>query len=737
MSYPPLVRQEGFQLPSPAHTASPEDTSPTSPPPDSSPDSLASTASNNLFMPHNISFLPEPFRKFPSAAQAHQHPHPSASTPTIPSSAIDFADELASLIDTHPHSSSHERSTHSHSPGPSYDDTYRHNIFDISAPTSAHHHHHHNHHHPSSSANDIYHSPTDLPVHPHAHFNSTLPSLNSSMRYEPHPDPPSSFTYRHTPSPTQRSRSRSRPPSLGPTRTTRRDRRTDSISSHVSSTSPPPRPHPHAIVIPGRGTANSMGGFFVPGGAGAGACAPAEYSLPTPESLSHSFNFGSAQTHGHGHAHSHSHSQYPYPAPSSPYYPYPPINRTGTPSMGISPTEVETLNGLSMNGMNGAGAAMSVPGAVHHHLGAHASSIQPSSLPATASALLSSSFSQVGGGSKSSVSVGSGTKTALDPDTHLSEKRRRRRESHNAVERRRRDNINERIGELAGLIPDVLFDCDAPLVVPASVSGAGPLGGGFAMGDELFSSGLLGDSGMHVLSAEGMDGLPELPEEETGGDLVKKDPSEEREGLHAATNGGGVNGLSEQGTIKANKGMILRKVSFLGVSCAGVWGVCADRLFSLQLQLVSIQIARTCEPRTHDPVRRIHPLPPTARFRAGVEGRDLEERNRVLEREIAVLHGSGEVSPRAKRARTRGSAEREDMEMDNEVQAGEDEDGCDGVERVNGDDRDAERRGRQRARGSVKSDVGGRDARMEMAMREGRVSASRERMHLEGVDMET
>jgi hypothetical protein len=38
------------------------------------------------------------------------------------------------------------------------------------------------------------------------------------------------------------------------------------------------------------------------------------------------------------------------------------------------------------------------------------------------------------------------------------EKRRRRRESHNAVERRRRDNINEKISELATLIPECLLD---------------------------------------------------------------------------------------------------------------------------------------------------------------------------------------------------------------------------------------------------------------------------------------
>jgi hypothetical protein len=36
----------------------------------------------------------------------------------------------------------------------------------------------------------------------------------------------------------------------------------------------------------------------------------------------------------------------------------------------------------------------------------------------------------------------------------LFEKKRRRRESHNAVERRRRDNINERIFELSALLPE-------------------------------------------------------------------------------------------------------------------------------------------------------------------------------------------------------------------------------------------------------------------------------------------
>ncbi|OBZ88813.1 Microphthalmia-associated transcription factor [Choanephora cucurbitarum] len=40
----------------------------------------------------------------------------------------------------------------------------------------------------------------------------------------------------------------------------------------------------------------------------------------------------------------------------------------------------------------------------------------------------------------------------------IMEKRRRRRESHNAVERRRRDNINERIQELGTLLPESVDD---------------------------------------------------------------------------------------------------------------------------------------------------------------------------------------------------------------------------------------------------------------------------------------
>lgn len=59
---------------------------------------------------------------------------------------------------------------------------------------------------------------------------------------------------------------------------------------------------------------------------------------------------------------------------------------------------------------------------------------------------------------------------------------------------------------------------------------------------------------MHVLPAD--EGLPDLPEE---GSMMKKDPSEEGEGL-APTSPTSVSTAHEQTTIKANKGMILRKV---------------------------------------------------------------------------------------------------------------------------------------------------------------------------------
>lgn len=242
--YKPPVRQEGF-------------------------DPAAAPPFDLFAMPHSH-FLPDSFRKFPSATAAQD--------------AINFDDELASLI-AHP-PPSNERSTHSPIPSGSFDENSFHHaraIFDISAaqqqqqqpvalPSSA-----------SSSAsafsthfgNAPATTPNGAPIPDFGtpHFNP------SSLRYEQHPDaPPSSYHFpnnRHTPSPSHqqnsRSRSRSRPPSsgsvgataaaaaggggVGPARTTRSRR-----NNSVSSTSPPP-PHgrPQAIVIP-RSTSSSNNG---------------------------------------------------------------------------------------------------------------------------------------------------------------------------------------------------------------------------------------------------------------------------------------------------------------------------------------------------------------------------------------------------------------------------------------------------------------------------------------------
>ncbi|EED84894.1 predicted protein [Postia placenta Mad-698-R] len=211
-----LSRQEGFHLPSPAPSAG----NPPSPPsshgtpatnPNSSANGQPSAATHfdpsNLFLPPFLS-IPDPFRKFPAAPD------------TV--SSMDFSDELASLIGSpteHPQQQSHERST-SHSngqPNGAYDD-YRpptHNIFDISAPTSHHHHHAQSHHQqphspfgpgqgasafslPPPSTLSQSHSqqagPNGLHDFAHTNFNSTLPALGSSMRYEPPPHSPFTLT---------------------------------------------------------------------------------------------------------------------------------------------------------------------------------------------------------------------------------------------------------------------------------------------------------------------------------------------------------------------------------------------------------------------------------------------------------------------------------------------------------------------------------------------------------------
>jgi len=236
---------------------------------------------------------------------------------------MDFSDELASLIADRSPNNPHAQPSSSNSSSNQYEDHHRygagttHNIFDVSAVP-----------HPSSvsstTTGGLGSQPSSLHSDYHHHtqvFNSTLPALNSSMRYEPLPPPahqqgspsmnnnppPSAYhtfsvgNNRHTPSPIHgvhspimnshhndaRSRSRSRPPassaggpsslsntdnknptsptlanaqnvsSIGPARTTRARR-----NNSVSSTSPPPyggmHGRPHAIVIPGSARAQQQ-----------------------------------------------------------------------------------------------------------------------------------------------------------------------------------------------------------------------------------------------------------------------------------------------------------------------------------------------------------------------------------------------------------------------------------------------------------------------------------------------
>lgn len=176
-SYKPQVlsRQEGFHLPSPSHN-------PPSPPSSHGTPSNAQNNfdPNNLFLPPFLS-IPDPFRKFPASADT--------------AASMDFTDELASLISNEHQSSERSTQNHQNGHGGAYEE-YRaptHNIFDISAPTSHQHHPSHSHSHsfhaqsPFSLGNSNNGAPQ--PEFAHSNFNSTLPALGSSMRYEPPPGP--------------------------------------------------------------------------------------------------------------------------------------------------------------------------------------------------------------------------------------------------------------------------------------------------------------------------------------------------------------------------------------------------------------------------------------------------------------------------------------------------------------------------------------------------------------------
>lgn len=318
-SYKVPVRQEGFHLPSPAPSNNPP-----SPPHNFD-------INNQLYMPQLMS---DPFRKYSGDGSA--------------APSMDFSDELASLIAHSPpphtnHQSSHERSTQSPvSTGSAngYDDNaYRppttHNIFDISASQHQSNGYQNQFPPPQQQNQASYHPLQEF--NPHSHFNSTLPALNSTMRYDPQPPTPHEQVYaphfppqpadypqvRHSPSPVgfaassaSRSRSRSRapttpslagePPSTngGPARTMRHKR------NSISSASPPPHHRTQAIVIPSHRapsqhtptsatsalslhslSSSTTSGWFVPSQQQQHEFRHNEFSLPTPDSVGNHHGF--------------------------------------------------------------------------------------------------------------------------------------------------------------------------------------------------------------------------------------------------------------------------------------------------------------------------------------------------------------------------------------------------------------------------------------------------------------
>ncbi|EIW51650.1 HLH-domain-containing protein [Trametes versicolor FP-101664 SS1] len=530
-SYKPQVlsRQEGFHLPSP-----PPSNSPPSPPANSSSNGNGSGNFDNLFVPPLFS-VPDPFRKFPS--------HHSDQS----SSGMDFTDELASLIGTspsqgHPHNSSHERSTQSPGAYDEYRSHHTHNIFDISAPTSHHQSSHHNnsnhfggHQNPSFSlppasslhSANIHGSSSVHSTHPihefsaHSHFNSTVPAIGSSMRYEPPSNNPSSPTtgngnnpfaggepssysshisnlsgissfpningpsdfhlsqppnsgpngQRQTPSPVSanggaefsRSRSRSRAPSSAmdpahpPSTNGGPARRTRTKRNSVSSVSPPPLHRGHTQPL------------VIPNGNSAGRGPASPLSLHTS---------GWFMPQGQG-------NEFGLPTPES-VHGFNAFNggtSLGSVGLGVSPKEVN-VPGMGIVGMQKGESP-------------------PEDMATKHRALIAN------------------------------EKRRRRRESHNAVERRRRDNINEKISELATLIPECLLDPNATISMPASLS---------ASGEDLIFGGVR-------ISTEKKEGSGSVEPEDAN-------PSSTPTTANGAS---AANGGDNGNAVKANKGMILRK----------------------------------------------------------------------------------------------------------------------------------------------------------------------------------
>ncbi|TBU57465.1 helix-loop-helix DNA-binding domain-containing protein [Dichomitus squalens] len=530
-SYKPQVlsRTEGFHLPSP-----PPSNSPPSPPANAQ-NSAGNNQFDNLFVPPLFT-VPDPFRKFPA--------HNSEQS----GNNMDFTDELASLIATspsqgHPHNSSHERSTQSPGAYDDYRSHHTHNIFDISAPTSHHqssHHSHFNHQNPSFSlppASSLHsgslHGPSSVhnahPLHEftaHSHFNSTVPAIGSSMRYEPPSNNPSS------PTTNGNNPFSSAEPS--------------SFSSHMSNLS-------------------GISSF-------SNLTAPSEFHLSQPQNGGQPN--GQRQTpspvsaNGAGPEFSRSRSRSRAPAnaldPANPPSTNGgPARRTRTKRNSVSSVSPPPLHRghtqpLVIPNANGAGRGPASPLSLHTS-GWFMPQGQGNDfgLPTPESVHGFTAFN--GGTSLGSVGLGVSPKEVNVPGMGMvgmqkggetppddlatkqaiiaSEKRRRRRESHNAVERRRRDNINEKISELATLIPECLLDPNATIAIPASLAAAS--------GDDLLFGVTFQESS---------------EKKEGSGSAEPEDPVNPGSTPTTATGASAANGgVADGNVVKANKGMILRK----------------------------------------------------------------------------------------------------------------------------------------------------------------------------------
>ncbi|KAI0777392.1 helix-loop-helix DNA-binding domain-containing protein [Trametes elegans] len=534
-SYKPQVlsRTEGFHLPSPP----PSSNSPPSPPANNS-NGGGSSQFDNLFVPPLFS-VPDPFRKFPS------HSNESGNT-------MDFTDELASLIGTspsqgHPHNNSHERSTQSPGAYDDYRSHHTHNIFDISAPTSHHQSSHHNsnnnnhfgHQNPSFSlppASSLHsaniHGPSSVhsthPIHEfsaHSHFNSTVPAIGASMRYEP----PSN---NNPSSPTTANGNNPFAPAGEPS----------SFSSHlsnISSFSNLTAPSEFHLTQPPNGQTNGQRQTPSPvsanGGGGGGGGAEFSRSRSRSRAPSNAMDPANPPSTNGG-----------------------PARRTRTKRNSVSSVSPPPLHRghtqpLVIPNGNAAGRGPSSPLSLHTS-GWFMPQGQGNEfgLPTPESVHGFSAFN--GGTSLGSVGLGVSPKEVNVPGMGIvgmqkgesppedmavkqaliaNEKRRRRRESHNAVERRRRDNINEKISELATLIPECLLDPNATIAMPASLS---------ASGEDLIFGGVRINT-----------------EKKEGSDSVEPEDANPSATPTSANGASAANGGDNGNPVKANKGMILRK----------------------------------------------------------------------------------------------------------------------------------------------------------------------------------